>query len=104
VVVAPGIRQDGGEEVAVHSSVAAARPEIAALCRRLGVRRLDLFGSATGPLFDERVSDVDVAVEFSSQARGNYFDVYFALKEASNSFSADPSTWSSRRASAIPTS
>ncbi len=80
MVVGAKIRQDDDEEVTVHTSVAAALPEIAALCERLGVRRLDLFGSATGSSFDERTSDVDVAVEFSPRAM-NYFDSYFALKE-----------------------
>ena len=65
----------------MHPSVAVALPEIAALCERLGVRRLDLFGSATGSGFDERTSDVDVAVEFGPDAMSTYFDVYFALKE-----------------------
>jgi predicted nucleotidyltransferase len=80
VVVGAGIRQDDGEEVTVHPSVTAALPEIAALCERLGVSRLDLFGSATGPEFDEQTSDVDVVVEFGPSAL-NYFDAYFALKE-----------------------
>jgi predicted nucleotidyltransferase len=81
MVVGIEIRQDDAEEVVVHSSVAAVLPEIAALCERLGVSRLDLFGSATGPSFDEHTSDVDVAVEFGTPAAANYFDAYFALKE-----------------------
>ena len=54
MVVDAGIRQDDREEVTVHPSVTAALPEIAALCERLGVSRLDLFGSATGPEFVNR--------------------------------------------------
>jgi predicted nucleotidyltransferase len=81
VVVDAGIRQDDREEVTVHPSVTAALPEIAALCERLGVSRLDLFGSATGPEFDEQTSDVDVVVEFGPSALSHYFDTYFALKE-----------------------
>jgi uncharacterized protein len=81
MVAVGGIRQYDGKEVNVHPSVAAALPEIADLCERLGVRRLDLFGSATRASFDERTSDVDVAVEFGTHATANYFDIYFSLKE-----------------------
>ena len=38
--------------------------EIAALCRRYGVRRLDLFGSAATGEFDSETSDLDFLVEF----------------------------------------
>jgi uncharacterized protein len=69
------------EEVTVHPSVEAALPEIAALCERLGVRRLGLFGSATGPAFDPGSSDIDVLVEFGSDRNAGYFDSYFSLKE-----------------------
>ena len=65
----------------MHPSVEAALPEIAALCERLGVRRLDLFGSATGPAFDPGSSDIDVLVEFGSDRSASYFDSYFSLKE-----------------------
>ena len=63
----------------MHPSVERVRPQIEALCRRLGVRRLDLFGSATGDEFDESRSDVDVLVDLSGQ--DDPFHVYFALKE-----------------------
>jgi uncharacterized protein len=68
-------------EVRVHPSVELALPEIAALCERLGVVRLDLFGSATGTAFDPRSSDVDVLVEFGRSDAVGAFDAYFALKE-----------------------
>jgi uncharacterized protein len=67
-------------EVAVHELVEARRPEIEALCRNLGVRRLDVFGSAVGPTFTES-SDVDILVEFDPSSRVGRFDAYFALKE-----------------------
>jgi predicted nucleotidyltransferase len=35
--------------------------EVRALCRRYGVRRLELFGSATTGAFDPQRSDVDAA-------------------------------------------
>jgi uncharacterized protein len=40
------------------------REELAALCRRYRVRRLDVFGSAAAGDFDEESSDVDLLVEF----------------------------------------
>ena len=55
-------------------------PEIAALCRRFRVRRLDLFGSAaTGQARED--SDLDFLVEFEPMAEG-YADAYFGLLEA----------------------
>jgi uncharacterized protein len=58
------------------------RQEIEALCRRYGVRRLDLFGSAvTGQDREER-SDLDFLVEFESLPPGGYADAYFGLLES----------------------
>jgi uncharacterized protein with HEPN domain/predicted nucleotidyltransferase len=57
------------------------RAEIEALCRGLGVRRLDLFGSALGDSFDPDSSDVDVLVEFDLRPGFDYFGTYFGLKE-----------------------
>jgi hypothetical protein len=51
------------DRVAVHPIVQAKRAEIAALCRELGVLRLDVFGSAVTEDFDLDRSDVDVLVE-----------------------------------------
>lgn len=44
----------------MHAVVERKRPEIEALCREFGVRRLDVFGSAVGEDFDVDSSDVDV--------------------------------------------
>lgn len=55
--------------------------EIAELCRRYGVRRLELFGSATTAAFDPRTSDLDFLLEFES-GPSNLFDRYFGLKES----------------------
>lgn len=65
----------------MHAFVATRRPEIEALCRALGVRRLDLFGPAVGGSFDTATSDVDVLVEFNAEQDFDYFGTYFALKE-----------------------
>jgi len=57
------------------------RVRVAELCRRFGVRRLDLFGSATRDDFEEPRSDVDFLVEFLEEGVGPDLDAYFGLKE-----------------------
>jgi uncharacterized protein len=48
--------------------IAEHRAQIAALCRRFGVRRLAVFGSAArGADFDPQRSDVDFLVDFAAQ-------------------------------------
>ena len=44
-----------------------AREAIAALCRRYGVRRLWIFGSATGEGFDPERSDYDFLAEYGGR-------------------------------------
>jgi len=56
------------------------RARIAELCRRFGVRRLDLFGSAARGGFKESRSDVDFLVEFLDDEQGAGLDAYFGLK------------------------
>ncbi|MEN6337409.1 MAG: nucleotidyltransferase domain-containing protein [Phycisphaerales bacterium] len=53
--------------------------QIAELCRRLGVRRLDVFGSPTGDRFDPERSDVDFLVEFDIADPVAHARAYFAL-------------------------
>lgn len=57
------------------------RTELRVLCQRYGVRRLDLFGSATTNAFDPQRSDVDLLVEFDDDP-AHLFDRYFGLKES----------------------
>ena len=57
------------------------REQVAALCRRAGARRLDVFGSATRDDFDPASSDLDFLVEFDEVPPARYADAYFALKE-----------------------
>jgi uncharacterized protein len=53
----------------MHPSIAEKRQALAALCRRFGVKRLDVFGSAArGTDFDPRRSDADFLVSFSPDA------------------------------------
>jgi predicted nucleotidyltransferase len=64
-------------------AVSAHRDEIAALCRRFHVRRLDLFGSAArGDDFTPE-SDIDLLVEFDTShavpALGDFIDLRDAL-------------------------
>lgn len=55
--------------------------DLAVLCRRHGVRRLEVFGSSTTGRFDPERSDVDLLVEFDSDPL-HLFDRYFGLKES----------------------
>lgn len=57
------------------------RHEVVALCRRFGVRRLDVFGSATSGDFESARSDVDFLVELEPPVGTSRFDAFFGLKE-----------------------
>ncbi len=57
------------------------RTAVERLCRELGVKRLDLFGSATGDDFDPERSDLDFLVEFGPLPPGCRFDAFFDLRE-----------------------
>jgi predicted nucleotidyltransferase len=62
--------------------IAERRHDISELCRMYRVRRLELFGSATGESFDPNLSDADFLVEFEPLADGEHADAYFGLREA----------------------
>ena len=57
-------------------------PALRVLCRRFGVRRLDLFGSAATGRFDPARSDLDFLVEFEEPSTGGFRGPYFGLLEA----------------------
>jgi uncharacterized protein len=57
------------------------RTEVAALCEKYGVKRLDLFGSAAGEGFGIEASDLDFVVSFERRDPPELFDRYFGLKE-----------------------
>ena len=61
--------------------VAQRTQQIAALCRRFRVHRLDLFGSAASGSFDPSSSDLDFLVEFQDLQPGEWADAYFGLLE-----------------------
>ena len=56
--------------------------ELKRLCLIYGVRRLDLFGSASTGLYDPDKSDLDFLVEFQPAALNAYADAYFGFLEA----------------------
>lgn len=57
------------------------KTEIAELCNRLSVRRLDIFGSAVREDFDPERSDIDFLVEFADHTQPGILDRYLALAE-----------------------
>ena len=61
--------------------VAQHREAVAELCRRFGVRRLDLFGSAATGAFQEATSDLDFVADFADRSPG-YADRYLDFAEA----------------------
>ena len=62
--------------------IEAQRVAVEALCRRFQVRRLELFGSASGERFDPSSSDLDFLVEFEDPPATGYADAYFGLAES----------------------
>ena len=57
------------------------RDQIADLCRRYGVKRLELFGSAArGTDFEPGRSDIDFLVDFN-ESQQPLFDEYFELQD-----------------------
>ena len=67
----------------MHAAIADKQEELAALCRRHGVARLEVFGSAArGADFDPETSDADFLVEFRPTAGPRTLDQYFDLKDA----------------------
>lgn len=64
----------------MHPLLASHSASIAALCRRYGVRRLDVFGSAARDDFDEAASDVDLVVEFGPEPASRTLEQYLGLK------------------------
>jgi uncharacterized protein len=74
----------------MHPLLANQRNRIVELCRRYGVRRLEVFGSLLRDDFDSATSDVDLVVEFEPDATGSAFDRYFDLKQSLESLFQRP--------------
>jgi predicted nucleotidyltransferase len=74
----------------MNGDFASHQAEIDDLCRRFGVRSLELFGSAARGDDQPGVSDLDFLVEFQPQPPGGYADAYFGLLEALQDLSGRP--------------
>jgi len=59
----------------------AKQDELQMICRRYGVARLEIFGSATRADFDENKSDIDFIVHFRNETAKGLFDRYWGLAE-----------------------
>lgn len=64
----------------MHPLIETSRAQIAALCRRYGVKRLEVFGSVLREDFDTQKSDVDVVVEFEPLPQNGGLRRYFDFK------------------------
>lgn len=66
------------------------RAEIEAACKALGVRRLELFGSAADPDRTAPPGDLDFLVDLGDAAPAPYADTYFRLREVLESLFGQP--------------
>lgn len=65
----------------MHAEIESRKADIAEICRRYGVRRLDLFGSgARGTDFDPASSDADFLVDFQRPLPRNMLSRFMGLK------------------------
>ena len=67
---------------AMQEAIRQHKAELAELCRRFHVQRLELFGSAATSAFDPGRSDLDFLITFGDLQEGQYADSYFGLLEA----------------------
>ena len=63
----------------LESDVESRRAQLAEICARLGVRRLELFGSGTRSASPR---DLDFLVDLGDRPPAEYAAAYFALREA----------------------
>ena len=66
----------------MNSLIEQQRDAIRALCQEYGVRRLDVFGSATTGAFDPTTSDLDFVATFADTRSPGYADRYLGFAEA----------------------
>ena len=74
----------------MHPIVEAKRHEVAALCQKRGVTRLELFGSAARADFDPQHSDLDFLVAFDTDLEESPLGSWFGLKEDLESLFSRP--------------
>jgi predicted nucleotidyltransferase len=65
----------------IPALTAGKQDQLETLCRRYGVVRLEVFGSATRADFDENRSDIDLIVHFRNEQAKGLFDRYWGLAE-----------------------
>jgi predicted nucleotidyltransferase len=65
----------------MRSLIEEKREGLERICRRHGVQRIELFGSAAGSSFDPEKSDLDFLVTFQELGFDQYADAYFGLLE-----------------------
>jgi hypothetical protein len=65
----------------MHPLIERRREQIAALCERFGICRLEVFGSALRDDFEPDKSDVDVVAQFIPRSNGSNLRRYFEFKE-----------------------
>ena len=63
----------------MHALVASRREALSEVCRRFGVRRLEVFGSAAAGGFDPERSDVDLIIDIGKSG-ADPLEEYFGLK------------------------
>jgi predicted nucleotidyltransferase len=67
----------------MHADIAEKRQDLIALCRRYGVLRLEIFGSAARATdFDPKTSDADFLVEFDRDGSNSPLAQYFGFADA----------------------
>ena len=76
-----------GVNAVIQSEVESRRAELAAICARLGVRRLELFGSGTR---SSTPRDLDFLVDLGERPPAEYAAAYFALREQLETLFARP--------------
>lgn len=64
------------------SLVQSTRSEVAALCHKFHVNKLELFGSAATDRFDETSSDLDFLVQFAPCTPRQHYERFFGLLES----------------------
>ena len=65
----------------MHSAIQQKLGSLRLLCGKHNVRKLSLFGSATGEEFEPGRSDVDVLVEFQALSPTEHAERYFGLAD-----------------------
>ncbi len=74
----------------MHPLIEQSRTALVELCRQHRVKRLDLFGSATGDEFDPAASDLDFLVEFEDLEPSAYAAAFFDLLDGLNALFGRP--------------